>query len=236
MGRVIEKIFFILVAIVFVTFLVRHGAIDFSALDFTIGKAKEIASSDEAQQIGAEVKDITFDVLSDITAQTKGLINKYHAENKKAEATLLDVTDGDTLKVLLEGEEVYVRLIGIDTPESVNPDESKNNVYGALASSHTKQLLDGVNKVYLEFDTSATDQYGRVLAYVWLNDTLLNGRMNIESSMLNGIILKDGYAKDVVYEPNTKYATQFAAIRNDAKNAKAGLWGDEGFVELAESN
>ena len=235
MGRIIEKILCIGAAIVFVTFLVRHGAIDFSALDFTIGKAKEIAETEEVQQAGKEIKDISLDVLSEITAQTKALITKYRSENKTAEATLLEVTDGDTIKVNLDGEEVYVRLIGIDTPESVNPDEEKNNVYGTLASLHTKQLLDGVNKVYLEFDQGATDKYGRVLAYVWLNNTILQGKLNIESSMLNGIILKDGYAVDVVYEPNSKYASQFAAIRNDAKNAKAGLWSDENFVALVDN-
>lgn len=236
MGRILEKIFFALVAIVFVTFMVRHGDIDFSVVDFTIGKAKEIAETDEAQQLGKEIKDITFDVMSDISEQTRGLITKYHNENEKAEATLLEVTDGDTLKVNLEGSDIYVRLIGIDTPESVNPDEEKNNTYGALASAHTKQLLSGVEKVYLEFDQGATDKYGRVLAYVWLDkSSILSGKNNIESSMLNGIILKDGYAMDVVYEPNTKYASKFASIRNDAQNAKAGLWSDEGFVALWEN-
>lgn len=143
------------------------------------------------------------------------------------EAALLNVVDGDTLDVSIGGTECRIRLIGIDTPESVHSEASKNTVWGTYASDHTKEILYNTATVYLEYDEEPTDKYGRTLAYVWLS----TDRTNI-SNMLNAKILSDGYAINKEYAPNLKYAETFSDLRTNAQNTNTGLWSEEGFCEL----
>ena len=95
------------------------------------------------------------------------------------------VVDGDTLIVTnSNGEDVRVRLIGIDTPESVHPDQSKNTLDGDIASEYTKSLLEVGQILYLEYDVDQLDVYNRTLAYVWLtNDINLSNIENISNDM-----------------------------------------------------
>lgn len=158
------------------------------------------------------------------------LLSEAHTttESKLEPVELKQIVDGDTLVVSKEGQEYKVRFIGMDTPESVNSDESKNNEYGTMASEHTKILLKDVTTLYLSYDVQETDQYGRTLAYVWLTDTTENPKDN----MLNAIILRDGYAVDKVYEPNKSYADTFKTICNEAVSNKLGLWQYKGYHTL----
>jgi len=116
------------------------------------------------------------------------------------------VVDGDTIVVNIEGEETKVRFIGVDTAESVHPDETKNSKSGKEASQWTSDLLTG-QQVYLEYDIDKTDDYGRTLAYVYLSD----GRMVQEE------LLKAGMAELMTIQPNSKYADRFydIKIKND---------------------
>lgn len=139
--------------------------------------------------------------------------------------------DGDTILVTLDGVEEKVRMIGIDTPESVHADETKNTVYGEKASEFTKNYLSGYKTLYLQYDEEKRDQYGRILAYVWLNnDVDTDDKQNVEESMFNAILLKNGYALNKKYPPNTAYADMFEEIRCDAESSKAGLWADNNFT------
>ena len=128
----------------------------------------------------------------------------YTPPNYLHEANYIRAKDGDTL-VVNDGEgDLTVRLIGIDTPESVHPDESKNTEAGKDASEHTKEILKDTKTVYLEFDQEKNDKYGRVLAYVWLS----NDTSNI-NNMLNKRLINEGYAVPLEIPPNTKYADAF---------------------------
>lgn len=120
---------------------------------------------------------------------------------------VLYVVDGDTICVSLNGQETRIRLIGINTPESVASDEyldmidSENSEEGKEASEYTKSII--TDTVYLEFDEQMYDTYGRTLAYVYLDDSLdIN-------NMLNYILYKEGYAELMFIEPNTKYQDEF---------------------------
>jgi len=93
-------------------------------------------------------------------------------QRPKTNATVTRVIDGDTVEVRYKGSIIDVRLIGIDTPETVAPGEPVE-CYGPAASRFTEQHLDR-KRVLLEFDVERTDQYGRTLAYVWLGDELFN--------------------------------------------------------------
>lgn len=120
--------------------------------------------------------------------------------------TVLRVVDGDTIVVNYNGAEEKVRLIGVDTPESVHPDSGRNNEAGIAASEYTKNRLEG-QEVDLEFDVQQRDIYGRLLAYVY-----------IDGVMFNKILLEDGIANLATYPPNVKYVNDFSAIVN-ARNS-----------------
>ncbi len=126
---------------------------------------------------------------------------------------VVKIVDGDTVKLLMDGEVTTVRLIGIDTPESVHPTKEKNVPEGKLASEHTRELLEN-NEVYVEYDREPTDRYGRTLAYLYLD----------ENTMVNALILSDGYAQVMMIAPNNKYAEYFQELEDEAKSRNAGLW------------
>jgi micrococcal nuclease len=124
------------------------------------------------------------------------------------------VIDGDTIEVSLpDGSVEKVRLIGVDTPESVHPDKSRNVPYGDIASAFTKDHLSG-KTVGLEFDVQERDKYGRLLAYVYLGDI-----------MFNELLVSEGHASVSTYPPNVKYVERFTAGQLAARNAGLGQWG-----------
>jgi micrococcal nuclease len=130
------------------------------------------------------------------------------------------VVDGDTVKVELDGEYVSVRLIGMNTPETVKPD-SPVECFGPESSEFAKQALTGA-RVTLEFDESQgrTDQYDRALAYVWRE--LPDGSL----SLFNLESIAGGYAFERQYG-STPYAwkDEFVQAQQQAQDAAAGLWG-----------
>ena len=158
-------------------------------------------------------------------------------ESKEAEqgtvaltsCTVIKVIDGDTFKASFGNgaSEVKIRFIGMDTPESVHADETKNNEYGVMSSDYTKSLLQEGQTVYVEYDKEMTDKYGRTLAYVWLSQDT-----TVLYNMLNARLIADGYAYDKVYEPNDKYADVFHTLRISSQEAGNGLWKYQGFIEL----
>lgn len=123
------------------------------------------------------------------------------------------VVDGDTIIVRLGGQRERVRYIGIDTPESARPD-APVECYGPEAASANARLLAG-GVVLLEFDAERRDDYGRLLAYVYLPD----------GTFVNGRLVEEGYARAIVIPPNVKYATTLRNLERSARAAGRGLWG-----------
>lgn len=132
-----------------------------------------------------------------------------------ATVTVLSVVDGDTFKVEINGKQESVRLIGVDTPETVHPSKEVQP-YGPQASAYTKQRLTG-QQVRLEFDAAERDQYGRLLAYAWLGD-----------EMYNATLIREGYAQVLTVPPNVKYVDQLVALQKEARAAGRGLWAGNG--------
>lgn len=129
------------------------------------------------------------------------------------EVSIVRVVDGDTLVVRENNTDYKVRLIGVDTPENVHKNKSKNTKEGIIASQFTKDLLPVSTPVFLEFDKSPKDKYDRVLAYVWLEKPEKNpNKDQIKTKMVNGILLDKGYAKAKAYKPNIKYKEIFEQI------------------------
>lgn len=130
------------------------------------------------------------------------------------------VVDGDTIIVDLDGVKTRVRFANIDCPESVAPEESgkENTEEGMVASEFTKGLLPSGSKVYLEYDVSKTDKYDRILAYVYLDDG---------ETMIERILLENGFAKVYNDKNNKKYTDEFYKIQDEAKASKIGIWKDQ---------
>ena len=124
------------------------------------------------------------------------------------------VVDGDTLVVARSEGETRVRAIGIDTPESVTPDQPAE-CFGPEASQRAEQLLAGTS-VMLRGDPTQdrTDRYGRELDYVWLPD----GRL------FNHVMLTEGYAREYTFSAPYAYQADFRAAERQAEGAGTGLW------------
>ena len=138
------------------------------------------------------------------------------ARGQLDEAVVVDVVDGDTIKVELDGEVVTVRYIGIDTPETVDP-SSPVMWMGPEASAANAKLVDG-QTVYLERDVSETDRFGRLLRYVWLDASSGWRLVNLE---LVGL----GFAVSSPYPPDVEYQDLFDAAESRAMRDGRGLWG-----------
>lgn len=144
------------------------------------------------------------------------------------------IVDGDTLWLNIEGikERKKVRLLQINTPESVHSDETKNNRFGDEASEHIKQLIDEGQTVYLTRDESDTDQYGRLLRIVWLEkpDDPFD-EAEVREKCLNARMILDGYAQVVVFD-DIAYRDLFRKFQREAMDEGRGLWADEEWWEF----
>lgn len=131
------------------------------------------------------------------------------------EAKLIRVIDGDTIEVELNNTQYSVRLIGINTPESVAPDnyKTKNSIEGTEASNTVKDMLSDIETIYLQKDISDTDKYDRLLRYVWLEKPTNENDINeISTKMLNAILVNKGIAEIATYKPDIKYEWAFKEL------------------------
>lgn len=138
------------------------------------------------------------------------------ADNRAAvEAVVEKIVDGDTLDVksVAGGETMRVRLIGIDAPESVNPDDSKNTEAGREASAWLKGGLPKGTHVWLVKDVSDTDKYGRYLRYVWISDPS-EADADPAKDMLNALIVANGHAVAKDFPPDTAYSQLFHSLES----------------------
>lgn len=137
--------------------------------------------------------------------------------------TLVRAVDGDTLVILdSEMQEKKVRLIGINTPETVDP-RRPVECFGKEASNFTKELVSKSSKnVRLEFDDTQQkyDKYGRLLAYVYLVQ-----KDGVEI-FLNRELIKQGYAHEYTYKLPYKLQSEFKKLQQEAKQEERGLWGN----------
>jgi micrococcal nuclease len=130
------------------------------------------------------------------------------------EAVVKRVVDGDTIVVHVGGRDERVRLIGIDTPETVDP-RKPVQCFGKEASAHTHELLPAGTVVRLERDVEARDRFDRQLAYVYrVSDGLF----------VNLALARDGYAQMLTIPPNVAYVDEFRAAVTDARRSGRGLW------------
>src|SRR3954469_9985625 len=136
-------------------------------------------------------------------------------EGQTLQATVVDVTDGDTIRVDIEGTEYRLRYIGIDAPETVAPDRPVEPG-GPEASARNKELVSG-KTVYLEKDVSETDRFGRLLRYVWIST-------DAGWVMVNRQLVLEGLAYAHGYSPDLKHQNILHSAQEQAQAAGRGLW------------
>ncbi len=124
------------------------------------------------------------------------------------------LVDGDTLDVSIGGTEERVRLIGVDTPESVAPNRPVQ-CYGAEASAYLDTLVPVGTEVRLERDAVPRDQYGRLLAYVYRAD---------DDLLVNLALVERGFADAVTYGDNEALYPTLVAAEATARDGGRGLW------------
>lgn len=132
------------------------------------------------------------------------------------------VVDGDTYVLSIDGVETKVRLIGVDTPESVAPEtyDKENTEEGVWVSDIVKEKIKEGDILNIEYDVGRTDNYGRTLAYLYFSD----------GARVQDWLLSNGYAQVMTIQPNSKYADHFAELEQAAMERKVGLW-NGAFIE-----
>ena len=128
--------------------------------------------------------------------------------------TIKKFIDGDTFWINDGSKQgLKIRLIGVDTPENQARFGDPEEYFGDEASAFTKSILLN-KKVRLEYDIDRTDSFGRTLAYVYLED----------GTFLNEELIKQGFAKIMTVQPNSKYAKHFYKLQVGAREDNIGLW------------
>ena len=131
-----------------------------------------------------------------------------------ANAVVTRVVDGDTIVVDADGVEERVRLVGINTPESVKPG-TPVMCFGKEASHHLAELLPEGTAVRLVRDVEARDRYDRLLAYVYRAE---------DGEFVNLAMVTDGFADQYTFPPNVAHVDEFRAAARTARDAGTGLW------------
>lgn len=124
------------------------------------------------------------------------------------------IVDGDTFWIDDGSEKgIKIRLTGVDAPETRN---SRNKVKAAFGEESTRYLTDLIagKMVRLEYDIDTLDQYGRILAYVYLGD----------GTFVNASLVRNGYATVMTTPPNVRYADTFVELAQKARKRNRGLW------------
>ena len=125
-------------------------------------------------------------------------------------AEVVRITDGDTIRVDFQGVEYNVRYIGINTPEIAHRADQTDDACGQEATEANRRLVEG-KSVRLERDTSETDQYGRLLRYIYVGDTFVNE-----------VLVREGWAEAVRYAPDTREFDHFRTLEEEAARAGRG--------------
>lgn len=143
--------------------------------------------------------------------------NDYEENTNKIEVELVSTVDGDTAKFKMNGEQITVRFLGINTKETVDPKRGEE-AWGKEASDFTKEKIKNATKIELEFDSYAEekDKYNRYLAWIWVDDELLQN-----------LLVENGLAETYMLQNNYKYAGMLQESEEIAKNSKLGIWSEE---------
>ena len=165
---------------------------------------------------------------SNVTQQSEALNkSKLEIPEGSEEASVERVVDGDTMKLNLKNsnEVITLRLLLVDTPESVKPGVDPQ-AYAIEASNFAKEVLQVNDTVYIEYDSgSKTDRYGRHLGYLWYYS-----KENNSWQMFNKTIIEKGFARVGYIYSQKKHLDTLNEAQDKAKNSKLNIWSVDGYV------
>ncbi len=198
----------------------QERAVEFVARSASLEQAgaAAIAASDEQREIPREV-------LKEVST-----LPQQHGPYR-----VVKVVDGDTVAVDIEGKSTTLRLIGLDTPETVDP-RTTVQCFGREASDEAKRLLTGTS-VHLEYDPSqglpssakasegTVDKYNRTLAYIYMED----------GALFNEYMIAEGFGHEYTYGTPYTYQARFKAAEESARAQKKGLWAENACADYPTS-
>lgn len=192
---------------------ILYGVLIVFGLFILIAIAAPDTSQNTVSNVQPQIEEKTDIATTTPQATTTSVVS---GSNATILYSVVKVIDGDTVDVNVNGKAERLRLIGINTPETVDPRKSVE-CFGTEASNKAKQLLTNA-KVRLEADPSQgeRDKYGRLLRYIFLED----------GKHFNRIMISEGYASEYTYNLPYKYQAEFKQAENEARAAKRGLWAD----------
>lgn len=169
-------------------------------------------TSNEQQETNNKANEFS-DKESQKSTDTSGTTDQIPVE-------LVRVVDGDTIKIVYDGQEQNLRYLLVDTPETNHPRLGKQP-YGDEAKARNSELINS-GKLSIEFDVGErVDKYGRLLAYVY-----------VDGKMVQETLLEEGLARVAyVYPPNTRYVDQLQALQQIAQNKAVGIWSLENYAQ-----
>lgn len=166
--------------------------------------------------LGNLMSEMTWD-----NANSGQWIKNFYFLHNKMPVSVMEVIDGDTIKIFTNEQSFTLRLIGVDTPETVHPSKPVE-YFGYEASSYLRKLIQG-RTVLLKFDQNKTDSYGRILAYVYLDALFVNAE-----------IIRQGYGYAYT-DYDFKYMEDFIMYEDMAAEDGLGLW-KKNEIELVEGD
>lgn len=133
------------------------------------------------------------------------------------EAKVIRVVDGDTIEIQINDKREKIRVIGVDSPETVDP-RKEVECFGQKAAEFSKKKLEK-QKVWLEKDESQgdRDKYGRLLRYVWINE---------KETDFGKLLIASGFAYEYTYDRGYRYQKDYQRAQREAEDKKMGLWAD----------
>ena len=135
------------------------------------------------------------------------------AAQSALEGTVTRIVDGDTIHVDVGGRVEKVRYIGVNTPEVHHPRKGEEPG-GRAAAAVNRELVSG-RRVRLELDAQVRDRHGRLLAYVWVADTMVNAEL-----------VRRGFAQVMTVPPNVRHQSLFLKLQREAREGGRGLWAE----------
>lgn len=196
----------------FNTFYISGDSIVFVFQEYSIGPYA--LGIQEMKVKLSEIKNILKDKNLSLVSGSS-FKNDYSVSLNEKGYVVSKVIDGDTIEVLIGNQKEKVRLIGLNTPETVDP-RKKVECFGKEASVFLKNILSD-KKVILKNDQSQNDKdkYGRLLRYVYLDDILINK-----------MIIEKGFGYEYTYKFPYKFQKEFKDAQKFAEENKLGLWAD----------
>ncbi len=247
--RRVKALFKTAIIITIVSSLLNSGC----SFSFTGNKLKDSdngkQTSEFCESVSGVIEKTDFknnEELTESANEIKDLAKQFAKDEESLDefqkASIVRVVDGDTIVVDIDGQEdnVTVRLIGVNTPESVASEEYlekwgiTNSEEGKQASAFTKQLLSNYEFVYLQKDVEDKDIYGRDLRYVWLNIPTNDQDLGeIATEMRNGVLISEGYAEVATYYPNVAHKEHFEAL--EAQRLSYGDLDEEEYLKITNA-